>query len=94
MWATQPHFTAAELESIKVPTWIVDADYDEAIKRENTLYMAAHIPGSGLLILPQVSHFAFLQVRTSSMPRSAISWRASRANKASAGYARDEWRPA
>jgi pimeloyl-ACP methyl ester carboxylesterase len=61
MWATQPHFTIAELEGITVPTWIVDADHDEAIKRENTLFMADHIPGSGLLILPQVSHFAFLQ---------------------------------
>lgn len=61
MWATQPHFTAAQLESITVPTWIVDADHDEAIKRSNTLFMADHIPGSGLLILPQVSHFAFLQ---------------------------------
>jgi pimeloyl-ACP methyl ester carboxylesterase len=61
MWATQPHFTAAELHSIKVPTWIVDADHDEAIKRADTLFMADHFPGSGLLILPQVSHFAFLQ---------------------------------
>ena len=32
-----------------------------AIKRENTLFMADHIPNSGLLIEPQVSHFAFLQ---------------------------------
>jgi pimeloyl-ACP methyl ester carboxylesterase len=61
MWATQPHFSAAELASIKVPVWIVDADHDEAIERSNTLFMADHIPGSGLLILPQVSHFAFLQ---------------------------------
>lgn len=61
MWATQPHFTAAELEGIKVRTWIVDADRDEAIQRQNTLFMADHIPGSGLLILPQASHFAFLQ---------------------------------
>ena len=61
MWATQPHFSATELEGIKVRTWIVDADHDEAIERANTLYMADHIPGSGLLILPQVSHFAFLQ---------------------------------
>jgi len=61
MWATQPHFTATELEGIKVPTWIVDADHDEAIRRANTLFMADHIRGSGLLILPQVSHFAFLQ---------------------------------
>lgn len=61
MWATQPHFTTAELGGIRVRTWIVDADHDEAIKRANTLFMADHIPGSGLLILPQVSHFAFLQ---------------------------------
>lgn len=61
MWATQPHFTATQLEGITVPTWIVDADHDEAIQRANTLFMADHIPGSGLLILPQVSHFAFLQ---------------------------------
>ncbi|HLI20770.1 MAG TPA: alpha/beta hydrolase [Stellaceae bacterium] len=61
MWDTQPHWTAQDLQGIKVPTWIVDADHDEAIKRENTLFMADNIPGSGLLILPQVSHFAFLQ---------------------------------
>ena len=41
--------------------WIVDADHDEAIKRDNTLFMADHIPDSGLFIEPQVSHFAFLQ---------------------------------
>ncbi len=61
MWDSQPNWTAADLQGIKVPTWIVDADHDEAIKRENTLFMAQQIPGSGLLILPQVSHFAFLQ---------------------------------
>lgn len=61
MWETQPHFTDADLAGIKVPTWIVDADHDEAIKRENTLYMADHIPDSGLLLLPETSHFAFIQ---------------------------------
>jgi pimeloyl-ACP methyl ester carboxylesterase len=61
MWATQPHFTAAQLSNIKMPTWIVDADHDEAITRQNTDYMAARIPGSGELVLPAVSHFAFLQ---------------------------------
>ncbi|HEV3210176.1 MAG TPA: alpha/beta hydrolase, partial [Chthoniobacterales bacterium] len=40
MWATQPNFTAEQLRGIKAPTWIVDADHDEAIKRENTLFMA------------------------------------------------------
>ncbi len=61
MWETQPNWTGDDLASINVPTWIVDADHDEAIKRENTLFMADHIPDSGLLIEPQVSHFAFLQ---------------------------------
>jgi pimeloyl-ACP methyl ester carboxylesterase len=61
MWETQPNWTADDLRGIKVPIWIVDADHDEAIKRENTLFMADEIPDSGLLIEPQVSHFAFLQ---------------------------------
>ncbi len=61
MWATQPHITAAQLHGITVPTWIVDADHDEAIKRENTEFMASRIPDSGLLLQPEVSHFSFLQ---------------------------------
>jgi pimeloyl-ACP methyl ester carboxylesterase len=61
MWASEPHWSAADLHTITVPTWIVDADHDEAIKRENTLFMADNIPGSGLLLQPQVSHFSFLQ---------------------------------
>jgi pimeloyl-ACP methyl ester carboxylesterase len=61
MWDSEPHWTAADLAAIKVPTWIVDADHDEAIKRDNTLFMADSIPGSGLLIQPDVSHFSFLQ---------------------------------
>jgi pimeloyl-ACP methyl ester carboxylesterase len=61
MWETQPHFTAEQLRGIKVPTWIVDADHDEAIKRENTLFMADQIPDAGLLLQPAVSHFSFLQ---------------------------------
>jgi len=61
MWETQPNWTAADLKTIAVPTWIVDADHDEAIKRENTEFMAANIPGAGLLLQPEVSHFSFLQ---------------------------------
>jgi pimeloyl-ACP methyl ester carboxylesterase len=61
MWAVEPHFSAAQLALIRVPVWIVDADHDEAIRRENTLYMADHIPGACLLIEPGVSHFSFLQ---------------------------------
>jgi len=61
MWETQPNWTAVDLKKIAVPTWIVDADHDEAIKRENTEFMAANIPGAGLLIQPKVSHFSFIQ---------------------------------
>ena len=61
MWATQPNFTEAQLRGITTPTWIVDADHDEAVKRENTEYMAKMIPNSGLLLQPEVSHFSFLQ---------------------------------
>jgi pimeloyl-ACP methyl ester carboxylesterase len=61
MWATQPVFTAKQLQSITVPTWIVDGDHDEAIKRENIDFMGKEIPGARLLIQPDVSHFSFLQ---------------------------------
>lgn len=61
MWETQPNWTADDLKKIAVPTWIVDADHDEAIKRENTEFMAANIPDAGLLLQPEVSHFSFLQ---------------------------------
>ena len=64
MWASEPHFTDDQLRGIKVPTWIVDADHDEAIKRENTDQMASLILGAGEWILPGVSHFAFLQDAT------------------------------
>lgn len=61
MWSTQPNFTKEQLNSIRIPTWIVDADHDEGIKREDTEFMAGAIPNSGLLIQPWVSHFSFLQ---------------------------------
>ena len=61
MWATQPKWTAKDLGAIKVHTWIVDADHDEAIKRENTEFMAGAIPDAGLLLQPEVSHFSMLQ---------------------------------
>ena len=61
MWATQPHWTAADLGAIKVHTWIVDADHDEAIERPNTEFMARSIPDAGLLLQPEVSHFSMLQ---------------------------------
>ena len=61
MWASQPHFTAQQLHAMKVPVWIVDGEHDEAIQRDNTLFMAKQIPGATLLLQPDVSHFSFLQ---------------------------------
>ncbi|MFH0299061.1 alpha/beta hydrolase [Bradyrhizobium sp. 31Argb] len=61
MWETQPNWTDEQLRAIRTPVLIADGQYDEGIKREHTEYMAATIPGAGLLILPNVSHFAFLQ---------------------------------
>jgi pimeloyl-ACP methyl ester carboxylesterase len=61
MWNTDPDFSDAQLRSITTPTWIVDADRDEIIKREDTDRMARLIPAAGELILPRTSHFAFLQ---------------------------------
>ncbi|WP_158747804.1 alpha/beta fold hydrolase [Acidisphaera sp. L21] len=61
MWAQQPHWTDATLRTIKSPVLVVDGDHDEAINRTHTEHMAATIPGARLLILPNVSHFAFLQ---------------------------------
>jgi pimeloyl-ACP methyl ester carboxylesterase len=61
MWAEQPNWSEAQLKTIDAPILVVDGDHDEAIKREHTEAIAATIPHAGLLILPNVSHFAFLQ---------------------------------
>ena len=61
MWATQPNWTAAQLKTIGIPIVVVDGDHDEAIKRPHTEQIAAQIPGAELLILPNTSHFSFLQ---------------------------------
>jgi pimeloyl-ACP methyl ester carboxylesterase len=61
MWASEPNWTDAQLQAISTPVLVVDGDHDEAIKREHTEYIAATVPHAGLLILPNASHFAFLQ---------------------------------
>jgi pimeloyl-ACP methyl ester carboxylesterase len=61
MWATQPDFTPEQLGAIAVPVRVADGDHDEAVKRSHTERIAAAIPGAGLLIQPDVSHFSFLQ---------------------------------
>src|SRR5581483_2251238 len=61
MWSSQPHWTKADFAKIKVPTWIVDADHDEMVTHDQPRTMSDWTPGSGLLIEPDVSHFAFIQ---------------------------------
>jgi pimeloyl-ACP methyl ester carboxylesterase len=61
MWESEPNWTDDQLRAIKAQVLVVDGDHDEAIKRAHTEYIAATIPAAGLLILPNVSHFAFLQ---------------------------------
>jgi len=61
MWEGQPNWSDEDLRRIGSKVWIVDGDHDEGIRLDHTAYMAATIPHAGLLILPQVSHFAFMQ---------------------------------
>lgn len=61
MWESEPNWTDAQLQSIRAKVLVVDGDHDEAIKRAHTEYIAATVPNAGLLILPNTSHFAFLQ---------------------------------
>ena len=43
------------MRSGQAPVLVADGDHDEAIKRAHTEYIAATIPGAGLLILPNTS---------------------------------------
>lgn len=61
MWTREPNWRRDNFRRITVPTWIADADHDEAILQDQPITMAKWIPHAGLLIEPDVSHFAFLQ---------------------------------
>ena len=61
MWASQPNWTDADITTIVAPVLVVHGEHDEMIRREHAEYIASIIPGAELLILPNVSHFAFLQ---------------------------------
>ncbi len=61
MWyADKPNGIEA-LSVVKVPTLVVQGQYDEAILPEHSAAIAAAIPGARLLTLHNVSHFACLQ---------------------------------
>jgi pimeloyl-ACP methyl ester carboxylesterase len=61
MWANQPNWTDAQLRAITAPVLVLDGDHDEFVKLAHTVYIATTIPKAGLMILPNTSHFAFLQ---------------------------------
>lgn len=61
MWNAQPDLAEEALGNIHVPVWVVDGDHEEVVRREDTLFLSDSIPGSGLLIQPEVSHFSLLQ---------------------------------
>jgi pimeloyl-ACP methyl ester carboxylesterase len=58
MWATEPNYTPEQLQSITVPTLILDGMEEEAIYPEHALEMAKLIPTADLLLMGGVGHFA------------------------------------
>ncbi|HEX2907772.1 MAG TPA: alpha/beta hydrolase [Phototrophicaceae bacterium] len=58
MWATEPNYTEDQMQSITVPTLILDGIEEEAIYPEHDLEMAKLIPTSDLVLLGGVGHFA------------------------------------
>ena len=57
----QPVLPGQHTSPLQSPVLVIDGDHDEAIKRAHTEYIAATIPDAGVMILPNTSHFAFLQ---------------------------------
>jgi pimeloyl-ACP methyl ester carboxylesterase len=61
MWKTQPQLTKGDLQKIRVPTWIVQADRDEVVRQAHAREIAASIQNARFVLLKDVSHFAMLQ---------------------------------
>ena len=61
MWGTDKPGGLEALESVTVPTLVVQSAHDEAILMSHSEAMAAAIPGADLMVLDDVSHFAMLQ---------------------------------
>lgn len=61
MMQSEPNYTAAELQAIKVPVTVAIGEADEFIRREHMDYLAKTIPGAEFALIPDVSHFAPLQ---------------------------------
>lgn len=61
LWATEPNYSDEQLANITTPTLILIGDHDQAISQAHTAHIAEAIPGAELVVLENVSHFAFLQ---------------------------------
>ncbi|MES2560167.1 MAG: alpha/beta hydrolase [Bacteroidota bacterium] len=55
MMEFQPHITAADLRSIKIPVLVMSCDRD-VIKEEHTFFIYRNIPNANLCILPNEKH--------------------------------------
>jgi pimeloyl-ACP methyl ester carboxylesterase len=59
MQQSEPDYDAAALQAIAgVPVAIVCGDHDEFVQRSHTEFLAACIPATRLIVLPDTSHFA------------------------------------
>ncbi|MDM9626231.1 alpha/beta hydrolase [Rhizobium sp. S152] len=61
MMSTEPNYSAADLNRIRVPVSVVLGDRDEFIKPEHAAHLVRNIPGATFVPLEGVSHFAPLQ---------------------------------
>lgn len=58
MWASEPNYSQEQMQSITVPTLILDGIEEEAIYPSHDLEMATLIPGADLYLMGGVGHFA------------------------------------
>lgn len=61
MWRSGPEYGRAQLAAIRAPTTVAAGGHDELILPAHSRALAAAIPNAGLVVLPNVSHFAMLQ---------------------------------
>jgi pimeloyl-ACP methyl ester carboxylesterase len=60
MWRTLPDFTPGQLARIRAKTMICAGDHD-LIRPEHTAWIAHHIPGAEMWIVPDASHGAMME---------------------------------
>lgn len=61
MQSSLPNYSVNDLNAIRVPVTVAQAEKDEFIRPEHARYIAASIPGAHYVALPGVSHFAPVQ---------------------------------